>query len=275
MSVVRCRRCGLHYVDALVLDEQASKDHGVKAFEEGADYINEIYENKRGDWLRYYQGWLSRIEKLAPGRRLLDVGCGIGYLVYFAGQRGWDAYGLEISRDEIRYGNEKLGLAGRLMDGLLDPARFEDKFDVVTLFSVIEHVDDPFQFLLSVREVMTPDGILIIKTPSQASLVTKIHWALHRLSGANFDLDLYDREHIYRFSPQTLGSLLEKANFRVISWEPDDRLWITSTRYLFNKNHRLIRQAGISGLYLMGKITGMQNQFVTIAQRNPACEENL
>jgi len=271
IQVVRCRKCNLYYVDTSQLDShtQALEEIHQSDIDLASEYFSNVYEKKSHAWVKYYKDWVRKIEKWSPGKRLLDIGCGIGYLVRTAYDLGWDAYGLDTSSDSINYGKELLTLHGRLNDKTLGQFRFTERFDAITMFSVIEHVDDPYKLILEVRSALKPNGILVIKTPSQASLVTKLHWGLNRITNSKYDLNLYNQEHIYRFSPKTLRLLLDKAGFEEKYYSPDDRLWITATRYLFNnRQYKHLSYIAMAGVNIVGKLIRMENQFVVIARMN-------
>ena len=179
---------------------------------------------------------------------------------------GWDAYGIDNSLDTISYGRRILSLGNRLLDGNLSEVNFSNDYDVVTLFSVIEHVEDPFGLLLQVRSILHPNGVVLIKTPSQESLVTKFHWLLFHMTKGKGDLGLYNRHHIYRFSKRTLSLLLAKTGFELEKCYFDDHLWITATRYLALRNQRTLRFLALGGVIMVGKLLGMDNQIVMVAR---------
>jgi 2-polyprenyl-3-methyl-5-hydroxy-6-metoxy-1,4-benzoquinol methylase len=94
---------------------------------------------------------------------LLDVGAGNGYFVSVAGgEFGIPATGIEISQMAVTFAWENLGV--ELMNG--DVAKHRGKYDVVTSFNVIEHVDDPLEHLADLVRLLNPDGSLVITTPN-------------------------------------------------------------------------------------------------------------
>lgn len=266
--VIRCKECNLYYVDYPPPEGNDLIIQGMSEAEEGEDYLKSVYEEKYREWYTYFSEWLSVLSEYATGKKLLDIGCGPGYLVKAAIDSGWDAYGLDLSSETIAFGRKTLGLDGRLYDELLEDVDYLNDFDVITLFSVIEHVEDPFSFLKLVWEKLEDKGIVLIKTPSQASLITKMHWALNRSTNGKIDFDLYNQEHIYRFSPKTLNLLLERVGFQILANGSDDHLWITATRYLNNKNSlSTLRYGFLWGIMRMGEKAGMENQIYTVARK--------
>jgi 2-polyprenyl-3-methyl-5-hydroxy-6-metoxy-1,4-benzoquinol methylase len=119
------------------------------------------------DWPLWYHA--AAIENMpAASGRLLDVGCGTGAFVAAALQKGFDAYGIDLSARAIEAGRRHFGiehLYEASVDGLKD--RFDKQFDVVTAFEVLEHMDDAERFLAQLIELVAPGGHLILSVPNR------------------------------------------------------------------------------------------------------------
>jgi SAM-dependent methyltransferase len=150
---------------------------------------------------------LEELEALAPGRRLLDVGCAAGFFLEVARERGWTVEGVEVSdyaADQAR----RLGL--KVFRGsLLELPDAEPRFDVVTMWDVIEHLERPDRALAKVRRMLEPGGVVAISTGDFASLA-------RRLSGRHWRL-FADPTHLFFFDRRTLDALLERSGFRIAS----------------------------------------------------------
>lgn len=114
---------------------------------------------------------LDMVGRYRAGGRLLDVGCGHGLLVDEAVRRGWDAVGIELSASAAGYARDKLGLDVReqtletVSDGL---------YDAIVMADVIEHLDDPGAAIDTCRELLAPDGVLLVVTPDPASVTARL-----------------------------------------------------------------------------------------------------
>ena len=139
------------------------------------------------------------------GRRLLDVGAYCGIFVDVALQAGFVAEGIELSRWAVRQARA-LGLPVR-NETLVEAARTGARYDVLTLWDVIEHLADPRQELLAAAELLRPGGEIHVSTIDAASL-------LARVLGARWPW-LMDM-HVVYFDRRTLPRLLGETGFRVV-----------------------------------------------------------
>ena len=99
------------------------------------------------------------------GRRILDVGCGIGTYVERLSQLSSQVHGIDVDRQRIRAGRER-GLS--LLAGTAEDLPFDDNsIDVVLLNEVIEHVRDDRQALEEALRVLRPGGDLVIFAPNR------------------------------------------------------------------------------------------------------------
>lgn len=87
---------------------------------------------------------------LKPHHRILDYGCGAGLFVQFLKEQGYaEVYGFDA-----------------YMPGFADACVLEQQYDAVVSYDVIEHLEDPRQFLAEMVGLLRPDGLLVIGTPN-------------------------------------------------------------------------------------------------------------
>ncbi len=137
-----------------------------------------------------------------PGR-ILDIGCGRGYMLRKLAAMGWECFGTEFP------GQASANLPFTVYEK--DPEDLglqASSFDVVTLWHVFEHLKDPFSTLKEIDRILRPGGLLVISVPNIESLQAKI------FGGNWIHLDL--PRHIYHFSPGSLSLALEKKGFTII-----------------------------------------------------------
>jgi SAM-dependent methyltransferase len=264
--VVRCTGCGLSYVDPrpdaaaitrMYLEESYYHNRNASAFGY-PDYVGE-----RAQLALLFAERLHDIERLrrVPGR-LLDVGCAVGVLLEIARTRGWDAQGVDVSDFAVARCREQ---GFRVHHGDLASARFADEsFDVAVLDDTIEHLPDPRAVIAELRRVLVPGGLLTMNTPNEAG------W-LRRLQGARW-FHYKPPEHLYYFSPATLGRLLEESGFRVRGARTSGK--VVTVRYLCWRMLRVSDRLGRALLATLGRLPGADRpfslpigQFVIFAER--------
>jgi SAM-dependent methyltransferase len=155
----------------------------------------------------------------APGR-LLDVGAGVGALVRLAGERGWQAVGLDVDPAVVDYARAggldvRLGELGKL-------ALPAGSFDLVTLCNVVDFVVDPVAILAECRRALVPGGRIFLRTPNvpwqlQGARVTRVlaGLGLRRLLGGRARwLAIFHRSN---FGAHSLRIALARAGFEDIA----------------------------------------------------------
>lgn len=106
--------------------------------------------------------------------RVLDIGCGTGFLLNALAERGYEGIGIDLSPESVAIAQkrlEELGVADRLearVGSAYEPP--DGPFDLITLTDVLEHLEDPRACLKALRPQMAAGGLLVISTPNRASL---------------------------------------------------------------------------------------------------------
>lgn len=136
---------------------------------------------------------------------LLDVGCGLGWVVAEAKKCGFQAVGIDKNKQIVSVGREKLKV--NLKPVSLEKFFSRKKFDVIILKHVLEHIEKPKPFLKKIHRLLTPGGYLIVSCPNMNSLMARIF--LDRWYG------LRPLEHRWQFTPQTLPKILKDNNFKI------------------------------------------------------------
>ena len=150
---------------------------------------------------------LSNLNKYKNSGRLLDIGCGLGYLIEQAQMEGWKAMGLEISDFAISICKKK-GLNVR--KGQIGEIEIpKNHFDVVIAQDVLEHVFDPEKFLDNINKVMKNSGLLILELPNNSSIRSYL--------GGKKWAEYIPPVHLNFFDKTTLRKILGNHGFKVIT----------------------------------------------------------
>lgn len=142
--------------------------------------------------------------KVAGTGALLDIGCGRGELLEVFQRHGWSVLGTQLSATAAAAARGR-GVEVRLGDLpelALDPARFQ----VITLFHVLEHLPEPERHLRCVAGLLAEDGLLVVEVPNFRTLGFRI------LGRRNLCFD--HPHHLHFFSPRALQELLSRCGFR-------------------------------------------------------------
>jgi len=201
--IVRCRECGLVYVNPRPASEELVSLYGTYHARNGGDEAS--WDRLMQRVFRESADLLCSLRAGAGRPRLLDVGCGFGGFVALMRERGWDAEGVDPSPSVVQNGRRRgrpirLGTLGGLgSDGA--------PYDVVTMFYVLEHLPDPVAALRTVSGLLAPAGTLLLRVPHTTPIV-------RLLAPFGLGRTLYDPPfHLYDFSPAVLTTMLSRAGF--------------------------------------------------------------
>ncbi|MEE8346399.1 MAG: methyltransferase domain-containing protein, partial [Dehalococcoidia bacterium] len=152
-------------------------------------------------------------------KRVLEIGPSTGYISQALQQRGCTVTGLEIdpvAAEEAAQFCERMVVADAEKIDLA--STFQDqKFDVVMLGDVLEHMVDPLSVLVAVRGLLRPKGYAVISIPNMAHGSVRL-----RLLNGEFryrDTGLLDITHLRFFTAETLEELLRDAGYRITTWK--------------------------------------------------------
>jgi 2-polyprenyl-3-methyl-5-hydroxy-6-metoxy-1,4-benzoquinol methylase len=134
--------------------------------------------------------------------RVLDYGSGNGEFLAVCDAFGFEAHGVDRSA-----ARRDISSHDRVY-GTLEEAATHGPYDVISLFEVLEHVDEPRQLLDSLRRMMSDGAVLIVETPDCTGITSMEKEPHYRA--------LIPLEHINIFEPATLRMMVEGAGFRSV-----------------------------------------------------------
>ncbi len=102
----------------------------------------------------------------APPKNVLEIGCGLGYLTYALRKRGINARGIDLSATAIAEAKRRFG-DHYAVATIAETAAVGERFDLVIMTEVIEHVEDPIALVRDALGLVTSGGALFITTPNR------------------------------------------------------------------------------------------------------------
>lgn len=227
--LLRCEDCGMQF---LAIDETPDED-----FDEYWDEVaGKVYQAPSviEELRRKYRRYFPMLSRLAPNRRFLDVGSGAGIGVDTARREfGFDAKGIEPSSRAIDIARSRMD--GEFVHGLLRPdSDIGDGFGVLTLWDVIEHVEDPEALLGLCADRLAPGGAFLLETPAEGTLLRRAIDGLGTLGVEPLDLrsSIYYRGHRYYFTREAMRQLMERCGFQDIRFHTEHSMYQKELLYM-------------------------------------------
>ena len=153
--------------------------------------------------------------------KLLDIGSGGGAFLMAARKRGYDASGIEVDPEFLRY-SRAIGLPVEPAD--INTSEFiaanAERFDAVTLWDVIEHVNFPHKTMVTAFSILKPGGTVFLDTPAKDAFYHRFGEITYRLTGGkvpSFLNIMYSDQpfgHKQIFSTEEMKRMLEDIGFR-------------------------------------------------------------
>lgn len=136
---------------------------------------------------------LRSLPEAGDGRRVLDLGCGDGYLGAILARRGYEVIGVDRAGGSVPPG---VTLIEADLDAGLPP--LPGQFDFVLCADILEHLRDPLALLRQLPGLLAPSGVLVASLPNSGN----IYFRLNILAGRfpRHECGLFDRTHLHFFT---------------------------------------------------------------------------
>jgi 2-polyprenyl-3-methyl-5-hydroxy-6-metoxy-1,4-benzoquinol methylase len=228
MKKIYCPLCGSSFISLTKLKKKGYSLKKCKNCKLG--FINPIPSNKILE--RYYRNYLDRKKQICLNRgiekirkdtfwkqrllllrkfckeniTLLDVGSGTGEWLDLLDKNKIDFRGLEISEDESRLLEGKFG--AHVLNKSLANFKTSEKYDVITLWDVIEHFNDIDKNFKKIISLLKDRGLICLSTVNIESFLSKLRKTKWRY--------FYPPEHIFYFSYSSLEYLAKKYKLKIV-----------------------------------------------------------
>jgi len=200
-ELLRCEACGAKRTWPEVPDDEIGQWYPQEYYGDQNVRFNPVMERMTHRFAK------SRARAMAAGRppgRVLDVGCGRGFMLAGFRALGWDARGVELSEASASHARDALGLD--VFSGPLDDAPWEDEtFDLIVFWHSLEHFRRPDEAIQRARALIKDGGKLVVAVPNADSLQAVT------FAEKWFHLDV--PRHYHHFGPRSLETLLGRFGF--------------------------------------------------------------
>jgi SAM-dependent methyltransferase len=109
--------------------------------------------------------------------KILEIGCGLGYLTFSIFKQGYNILGVDISEQSIKHATKNFGNIYLHADLYEYAPKHKQEYDVIILTEVIEHLDDINSFMSMLKMLLKPGGKIILTTPNKSFYPSNIIWA--------------------------------------------------------------------------------------------------
>lgn len=202
-TMLRCARCGLVYPTTLLDSSRLKALYEASLFNYGSQemYIRHTY----GLYLR--KVW-QRLKGRHTFLSYLDIGCGNGFMLSEARSIGFvDVAGVEPSAHAIAQASSDIRFG--IVQGMFSPQLFGSRrFDVLSCFQTLDHIQDPKGFAMQCFSVLKPGGAVLFINHNIDSLFSRI---------LGERCPMIDIEHTYLHTPKTMRMLFEQAGYVNVS----------------------------------------------------------
>jgi 2-polyprenyl-3-methyl-5-hydroxy-6-metoxy-1,4-benzoquinol methylase len=199
-TYVVCGRCSMVFINPVFKDQELVKYYQMNNSNQAQAHNSEIEFYRR-----IYASGLNLLARYKSGGSLLDIGCSSGLFLDIAASR-YSSYGIELNKAEVRIARSK---GHAVWDQPIEMVSFgnDDKFDVITLWDVFEHIKDGKTYLQKLKPRLREDGVIFLQIPNVGSLAARV---------MRDKCNMFDGlEHVNLYSLDTIKMMALRAGYKV------------------------------------------------------------
>lgn len=218
-DIYHCDHCYTAFASPLKVNTEIynliySKIDQVPGYERYLKYSNQVlkeqdpldYLARSEDMYWSVQQVLKKLRNANPTKqlRILEIGCGFGYLTYALAKSGYDVSGIDISQVAVDQAIKRYGHHFACADVREYAKKMGAAYDIIILTEVIEHIENVIEFLSAADQLLLPGGNLIVTTPNRTPYPADMLWETEP-----------PPVHLWWFSEQSTRSLANKLGHKV------------------------------------------------------------
>lgn len=194
----KCSSCGFVFSERIPTYEELTTHYDTYSRDDSISPIT----------LKRYVELLDYFKKITNLNRIIDVGCGNGHFLKVAKDLGFETHGTEFTDKAIELCEAK-GI--QMQKGVLNPENYDQRFDLITSFEVIEHINNPHGEVDNFHKILRKGGLVYVTTPNFDSIskhILKENWTIVEYP-----------EHLSYYTPKTIQQLFEQHDFKTLKIE--------------------------------------------------------
>lgn len=251
-GIVHCDRCTHRFThpvpDAQAIGPYYQSEDYISHSNTSKGLINSLYQRVRKITLRSKRKLVESFAGKSTGS-ILDIGCGTGAFLGTMKNAGWEVTGLEPDPGARKNALDLWGIEALPGEAFYDLE--EGKYDLVSMWHVLEHVHDLEGYLDKIHRLLKPGGKFIVAVPNYTS------WDAQKYGPgwAAYDVP----RHLYHFSPESMRHLVERKGFTSV----DTKRMPFDSFYVAMLSERYRRGSLISAFW-----NGFCSWWVALSQKN-------
>lgn len=237
-SYVSCCNCGLIYTNPRPTYNQHFIDAAYSSYYQYAENLqlsdlNNINESS----LKMFEQEVEYITGYDKERKaVLDIGSGMGTFLLAAKKYYKYAAGLDVSVKMAEFVEKNVGVKVRVKQ--YEDFLPEEKFTLIHMSHVLEHVPNPNEWISHSRDVLAPGGILVINVPNRRGLSYRLKHLFYKLRlkkqfSSSWNDPARTPDHLFEPTIRSMKYLLARHRFEIIEYYSYTRKDPTSKRNLF------------------------------------------
>ncbi|MCL6258401.1 methyltransferase domain-containing protein [Aquiflexum sp. TKW24L] len=206
----KCTSCNLIFTnprpDKISIGKYYESEDYISHHNKSTNIVNIIYKWVRNITLKKKVSWLNNYSHKKGS--LLDIGCGTGEFLSLAKKNGWKISGIEPNKTARKIATKKkLSIQKNLED-----IKKDQKFDIISLFHVLEHVHDLRKTGKKIISHLNDNGRVFIAVPNINSYDASSYGSFW----AAWDVP----RHLYHFSQETINAFAKEVGMEIVAQEP-------------------------------------------------------
>lgn len=207
LPVFHCIKCGLHITGESKekISEKISEIYKKAYWDERTSEksINSKFSDKDSEGKK--RNWLSQFayckQFFKDKKNILEIGSGAGQATFWFENEGFNITGIEPDPRNVKLIN-KILKNGNCINEKIEDIKLEQKFDIIWMVHVLEHLVDPVNVLIRIKNNMKQNSIFFIEVPNCENKKM-------------LDASIIENPHVYHFTKKSLENIVKKAGFKI------------------------------------------------------------